>query len=183
MSARPPIFDLEPSTRCAASSPFLQIPGAGGTAHHSPAMRGGARANPIQPLRGHNSHASTQGWNTAPRRRVGGRLTRAVGPTVSATDTSRPVTCTVYTALGDIKEVWAGATTDTSSSTCALDGVTIKKQLSATWDDFGRKLSQTDANGATWKWTWNLHNQLVSSQTPTQAAAGQSTSYAWGRRA
>ena len=44
----------------------------------------------------------------------------------------------------------------------------------------GRKLSETDPNGKVWTWTWNVHNQLTSSQTPTQIAAGQSTTYAYG---
>lgn len=38
-----------------------------------------------------------------------GRLTREVGPTVSTTDTSRPVSCWVYSALDDVREVWAGS--------------------------------------------------------------------------
>lgn len=109
-----------------------------------------------------------------------GRLTREVGPQTSATDTARPVTCLVYTPLSDVKEIWAGSTTDTTSKTCTLDGVTVKKQLARTTDDFGRKLSETDANGKTWKWAWNQYNQLVSSQTPTQIAAGQSTVYSYG---
>ncbi|MDP2792462.1 MAG: DUF6531 domain-containing protein, partial [Sulfurisoma sp.] len=111
-----------------------------------------------------------------------GRLTRAVGPQVSAVDTARPVICLVYTTLGDVKEIWAGATTDTVSKTCTLDGVSVKQQFAATYDDFGRKLSQTDANGKTWKWTWNPYNQLVASQTPTQIAAGQSTAYSYGSK-
>ncbi len=109
-----------------------------------------------------------------------GRVTRAVGPQVSSTDTSRPVVCTVYTALGDVQEIWAGSTTDTVAKTCTLDGVNVKKQLAATYDDFGRKLSETDPLGKTWRWTWNVHGELVTSQTPAQAAAGQSTSYAYG---
>ncbi|MCD6707750.1 MAG: DUF6531 domain-containing protein, partial [Thiobacillus sp.] len=109
-----------------------------------------------------------------------GRLTREVGPQNSASDPSRPVTCTVYTALGDVKEIWAGATTDTASKTCVLDGVAIKKQLARTYDDFGRKVTETDQNGNTWRWAWNVHNQLVSSQTPVQAVAAQSITYAYG---
>ena len=109
-----------------------------------------------------------------------GRLTRAVGPQVSATDTSRPVTCYVYTVLSDVKEIWAGSTTDTVAKTCVLDGVTVKKQVARTFDDFGRKLTETDPNGKTWAWTWNLHNELTASQTPVQAAAGQSTTYTYG---
>lgn len=113
-----------------------------------------------------------------------GRLTRAVGPPVNPTggDTSRPVTCTVYTALGHIKEIWAGSTSDTTSSTCTLDGINVQKQLSATYDDFGRKLSQTDQLGKVWKWTWNVHGELLTSQTPVQAAAGQTTTYAYGAK-
>ncbi|MBS3934720.1 MAG: RHS repeat protein, partial [Sulfuritalea sp.] len=111
-----------------------------------------------------------------------GRLTREVGPPTSTTDSNRPVSCVVYTVLGDVAEVWAGSTTDTAGKTCTLDGITVKKQVSYTYDDFGRKLSETDPNGKTWRWTWNGHNQLVSSQTPAQAAAGQTTTYAWGAK-
>jgi RHS repeat-associated protein len=109
-----------------------------------------------------------------------GRLVREVGPQTSATDTSRPVACVVYTALGDVAEIWAGGTADTTSKTCTLDGVNVKKQRSATYDDWSRKLSETDALGRVWRWTWNGHGELVSSQTPVQAAAGQSTNYAYG---
>jgi YD repeat-containing protein len=101
-----------------------------------------------------------------------GRLTREVGPQVSATDTTRPVTCLVYTPLGDVREIWAGSTTDTTSKTCVLDGVSIKKQITRSHDDWGRKLTETDALGKTWRWSWNRHGQLVASQTPTQIAAG-----------
>lgn len=111
-----------------------------------------------------------------------GRLTRSVGPQVSASDVTRPVTCFVYSVLSDVTEIWAGSTTDTVSKTCTLDGVTVKKQVTRTHDDFGRKLTETDQNGKVWKWSWNLHNQLVSSQTPVQIAAGQSTSYAYGAK-
>jgi RHS repeat-associated protein len=111
-----------------------------------------------------------------------GRVTRSVGPQVSSTDSNRPVTCVVYTALGDVAEIWAGGTTDTASKTCTLDGVAVKKQLTRTYDDFGRKLTETDALGKVWRWAWNGHGELVSSQTPVQAAAGQSTTYAYGTK-
>ena len=111
-----------------------------------------------------------------------GRLTREVGPQTSGTDTSRPVTCVVYTVLSDVKEIWAGSTTDTTSKLCNLADASLKKQVARTYDDFGRKLTETDPNGKTWKWTWNLHNQLVSSQTPVQLAAGQSTTYSYGAK-
>ena len=111
-----------------------------------------------------------------------GRLTREVGPQVSATDTSRPVSCYVYTVLSDVKEIWAGSTTDTVAKTCNLADASLKKQVARTYDDFGRKLTETDQNGKVWKWIWNLHNQLVSSQTPVQIAAGQSTTYAYGAK-
>jgi RHS repeat-associated protein len=109
-----------------------------------------------------------------------GRLTREVGPPTSGTDASRPVSCFVYTVLSDVKEIWAGSTTDTTAKVCNLADASLKKQVARTYDDFGRKLSETDQNGKVWKWTWNVHNQLVSSQTPVQAAAGQSTTYAYG---
>ncbi|ATE60020.1 RHS repeat-associated core domain-containing protein [Thauera sinica] len=111
-----------------------------------------------------------------------GRLTRAVGPQVSASDTSRPVTCLVYTALGDVSEIWAGSTTDTASVTCNLADSNLKQQQSATWDDWGRKLTQTDPLGKVWKWTWNSHGELLTSQTPTQVVAGQTTTYAYGTK-
>lgn len=111
-----------------------------------------------------------------------GRLTRDVGPQTSSTDTARPVSCTVYTVLSDVKEIWAGSTTDTTAKVCSLADASLKKQVARTYDDFGRKLTETDQNGKVWKWTWNLHNQLTSSQTPVQIAAGQSTTYAYGAK-
>ncbi len=111
-----------------------------------------------------------------------GRLTRDVGPQVSATDPNRPVTCLVYTSLGFVAEVWAGATTDTTSKVCNLADASLKKQVTSTYDDFGRKLTETDQNGKVWKWNWNPYNQLTSSQTPTQIAAGQSTVYSYGSK-
>jgi RHS repeat-associated protein len=111
-----------------------------------------------------------------------GRLTREVGPPVSSTDTSRPVTCLVYTVLGDTKEVWAGSTTDTTSGTCNLSDISLKKQYSASFDDWGRMLSRTDALGQTSRWTWNEHGQLTASRSPVQIAAGQSTTYQYGTK-
>ncbi|RJP66679.1 MAG: hypothetical protein C4535_13035 [Comamonadaceae bacterium] len=110
-----------------------------------------------------------------------GRLTREVGPAVSATDTSRPVSCWVYSALDDVREVWAGSTTDATNPTCTFtEGPSFKRQLTQTHDDWGRLLSRTDALGRTWRWSWNIYGQLVSSQSPVQAAASQSTTYQYG---
>ena len=111
-----------------------------------------------------------------------GRLTREVGPQVSTTDTSRPVTCIVYTALGDTKEVWAGSTTDTTSGTCNMSDISLKKQYSASFDDWGRMLSRTDALGQTSRWTWNEHGQLTASRSSVQIAAGLSTTYQYGTK-
>ncbi|WP_018412297.1 RHS repeat-associated core domain-containing protein [Methyloversatilis thermotolerans] len=41
-------------------------------------------------------------------------------------------------------------------------------------------LTETDPLGRVWRWSWNVHGQLVSSQTPEQAAANRSTAYTYG---
>jgi RHS repeat-associated protein len=110
-----------------------------------------------------------------------GRTTRSVGaPTVTGGST-RPVSCMVYNNLGYVTEIWAGSTSDTTSRDCVLDGVTIKRQATYTYDDFGRRLSFTDPLNRTWRWNYNNYDELVSSQTPLQIAANQSTTYTWER--
>lgn len=91
-----------------------------------------------------------------------GRLTRSVGAQTSAGDSRRPVTCLVYTTLGEVREVWAGATTDTASRTCNLADPAIRRQVSRVHDDWGRLLAETDALGRTWRWGWDRHGQRVS---------------------
>ncbi len=59
----------------------------------------------------------------------------------------RPLTRNTYSALGHLTKVEAGRT-DSTGTNPASDVVTT--QMTYVWDDFGRKLRETDALGRTW---------------------------------
>lgn len=112
-----------------------------------------------------------------------GRVVRQLGPQIVASNATRQVTCYKYDNFGNVIEIWAGATSDTAAETCAFSSdPLLSRQMTATYDELGRKITQTDQNNKTWKWTWNTHGELVSSQTPVQAAAGVRTTYTYGTK-
>lgn len=103
-----------------------------------------------------------------------GRLVRSVG---EPDDTgNRLQTCYTYDKLSNLTELRAGATTDVTSPTCPGSPAL---QLAQTWDDFGQLLTRTDALGRTWRYGYDLHGNLVSSQSPEQAKVSASTGFGY----
>ena len=74
---------------------------------------------------------------------------------------------------------WAGPSTDTVSSVCNFADGTLKRQVAASYDDLGRRLTQTDALNRTWTNSYDFHGNLISSRTPNQIAANQSSNYTY----
>jgi RHS repeat-associated protein len=102
------------------------------------------------------------------------RPVRTIAPLVNG---SYPVTCTKYDLLGRVIEVWAGSTLDTTSPSCDFTGADtgIKRQLATVYDDFGRKLSDTDPNGKIWSWSYDRNGNPLSTLDPKN----QSTVMTW----
>lgn len=83
------------------------------------------------------------------------RLIRQVSPIID-TEVVNPIRrqiCRVYNNLGDLTELWIGSTTDTTSTSCNFADATLKKQVTYLYDDFGRKLKETDGLNRSWNWT------------------------------
>ncbi|NKC13293.1 MAG: hypothetical protein GKR94_14185 [Gammaproteobacteria bacterium] len=96
-----------------------------------------------------------------------GRVVRVAGPLHNAAPdlpAIRPVTTYRYNALGNRVQIAAGHTPQTSGTNAGADLTTV--QQINTYDDFGRKLSQTDANGNTWTFTYDLHDNLITLVDP-----------------
>ncbi|WP_041364796.1 RHS repeat-associated core domain-containing protein [Methylomonas methanica] len=118
------------------------------------------------------------------------RLIRVAGPQVVDSNPSsatfgqpiRPLTRYVYDHLGHLLEIQAGQTTadggaaiDPNTGVSASDSVAT--QTSTVYDDFGRKLSEADANNQITTYTYDLHNNVVTQQTP--GANGHTLTYTW----
>jgi RHS repeat-associated protein len=97
------------------------------------------------------------------------RPVRIVAPayTDAALGTVRPVTRYSYDLLGNLVAVSAG-TTGATGTNPAADVVAV--QTSCTWDDFGRKLSESDGLGRTRRWTYDVQgNPLTATDAKLQA--------------
>lgn len=99
------------------------------------------------------------------------RPTRIVGPqyTDVVYGVIRPVTKYIYDTLGNLARVDAGRTDSNES-----DAVTT--QLTYKYDDFGRKIMETDPLGKSWTFEYNTNNNI----TKATDAKGQVTTYTWG---
>ncbi|MDD5035618.1 MAG: hypothetical protein PHE55_12760, partial [Methylococcaceae bacterium] len=117
------------------------------------------------------------------------RLVRQVGPVYIDQDPSsftynlpiRPVTRQVYDNLGRLVAVMAGKTTADGGSaidpdTGASGSDTVSTQVSYVYDDFGRKLQETDANGQSTGYTYGVFNNLWATTYPN----GHTLHYIWG---
>ncbi|NKC14355.1 MAG: hypothetical protein GKR94_19885 [Gammaproteobacteria bacterium] len=56
-------------------------------------------------------------------------------------------------------QIAAGYTTEAGGTNAGADITTV--QQTHTYDDFGRTLTRTDANGKTWTFTYDLHDNLT----------------------
>jgi RHS repeat-associated protein len=107
------------------------------------------------------------------------RPTRVVGPVVAdpVHGTIRPVTRYAYGApgtnvLGYRTRIEAGRTNAAGDFTADV----VTTQMTWVWDDFGRKIRETDAAGRTWTMTYDVHGNLLT----VRDARGQTTSFTWG---
>ncbi|MDC6168855.1 DUF6531 domain-containing protein, partial [Paucibacter sp. XJ19-41] len=99
-----------------------------------------------------------------------GRPVRSVGAADDAGQ--RLQVCTKFDTLSRPIEVWAGPTTDTTRTSCDFADALLKRQQTQAWDDFGQLLSKTDALGRLWRYGYDEHGNLASSQSPEQAKLG-----------
>jgi len=99
------------------------------------------------------------------------RPVRIVGPSLGGVF---PVTCNTYNPLGFLTKVEAGSTTATSGTTCTGDAVTT--QMTYAYDDFGRKITQTDALGKSWRFAYDTFGNLVGMTD----AMNQTTTFTYG---
>lgn len=119
-----------------------------------------------------------------------GQLIRVAGPAyVDQNPTSatfnlpiRPLTRYSYDNLGNLKEIKAGQTTADggtaiNADTGASSSDTVATQVSYNYDDFGRKLSETDANNQVTSFSYDLNNNVKTVQTP--GATGHTLTYVW----
>ena len=100
------------------------------------------------------------------------RVVREVSPLV---DGVRRQVCRKYSNLGDLTELWIGATTDTAGTACNFADVNLRKQVTYLTDDFGRRLKETDPLNQSWSWTYNVNGNPL---TQTDAK-NQITTFTW----
>jgi len=91
----------------------------------------------------------------------------------------RPYT---YDALGNLAQVKAGKTTDLTGATVNRDtgsatGDSVAAQAAYAYDDFGRRLKETDANGKAAQYSYDLNGNLTTAKT----ADGHTLAYAWAQ--
>ena len=103
------------------------------------------------------------------------RPTRIVGPIYSdaALGNIRPVTSFTYDALGNRTQIKAGYTSDSTGQSSTLD--ILSTQLTQVFDDFGRKLKETDALNQSSVWQYDINNNV----TLATDAKNQTTQFAW----
>jgi len=102
------------------------------------------------------------------------RPIRILGPTVTdpVYGQVRPLTLNTYDLFGNLTQVSIGRT-DTSVYP-AIDNVAV--QFTYTWDDFGHRLTKTDALNKSWTYKYDTYGNL----TQSTDALAQSLFYTWG---
>lgn len=103
------------------------------------------------------------------------RPTRIVGPAYTDANLGliRPVTRYTYDTLGNLTTVSAGHT-DSSGTSPASDVVT--PQMSFAYDDFGRKIRETDPLGKSWTFEYDRHGNMIKRSD----AKNQVTTFTYG---
>lgn len=100
------------------------------------------------------------------------RMVREVSPAVDGT---RRQVCRKFSNLGDLTELWVGPTTDNTTATCNFSDTTLKKQVTYTYDDFGRRLTETDPLSRVRSWTYDFHGKVLTYKD----GKNQTTTYTW----
>ncbi len=102
------------------------------------------------------------------------RPTRIVGPvyTDATYGSIRPVTTYTYDTLGNLVRVDAGRT-DASGTNVNAD--VVAPQMTYAYDDFGRKIKETDALSKSWTFEYDRNNNV----TKTIDARNQVTQFEW----
>ncbi|RDH41942.1 DUF6531 domain-containing protein [Zooshikella ganghwensis] len=105
-----------------------------------------------------------------------GRAIRIVSPSYEDIELGkvRPVTHNTYNSLGHLIEVKSGYTNEAAEA--AADNVTVQARY--TYDDFGRKLTESDALDHIWRFQYDQHGNLISKED----ANGQSTTFDYNQR-
>ena len=99
-----------------------------------------------------------------------GHPVRVVGPVVNdpVNGNIRRITKYTYDNLGRLKQVDAGRTDATGTNT-GSDNVTL--QASYAYDDFGRKLKETDGASRAWTYTYSTAGDLLTVTDPLRFTA------------
>ncbi|MGD0959774.1 MAG: RHS repeat-associated core domain-containing protein, partial [Methylomonas sp.] len=120
-----------------------------------------------------------------------GQLVRVAGPIITDSDPSsgtynntiRTVTLYSYDNLGQLLNIQAGKTASDGGVAAGINpdtgvsgGDTVATQAGYVHDDFGRKLTETDANGNSANYTYDLNNNVLTANT----ANGHTLNYTWG---
>ncbi|MDD4916165.1 MAG: type IV secretion protein Rhs, partial [Methylococcales bacterium] len=120
-----------------------------------------------------------------------GRLVRVAGPQITDSDpgsgtyntTIRSVTLYSYDNLGQLLNIQAGKTASDGGVAAGVNpdtGVSssdsVATQVSYVHDDFGRTLTEIDANANSATYTYDLNNNVLTAHT----ANGHTLTYAWG---
>ena len=129
------------------------------------------------------------GRNTLNTYNALGQLVRVAGPQVVDSDPSsstynqtiRPLTINSYDNLGQLLNIQAGKTSSDGGANINPDtGVsssdTVATQVSFMRDDFGRTLTETDADGNSATYTYDLNNNVLTANI----ANGHTLTYSWG---
>ena len=103
------------------------------------------------------------------------RSLQSIGPTYTdaAAAIIRPVTQTTYNLLGVLTQVQAGQCP--SALTGCSAAATLATQMTYVFDDFGRKLGETDALAKATSFLYDINNNV----TQVTDAKGQITSFTW----
>lgn len=100
------------------------------------------------------------------------RLVREVSPAV---DGSRRQICRKFANLGDLTELWVGPTADITSTSCNFADAALKKQVTYAYDDFGRRIKETDPLNRSRSWTYDIHGKVLTAKD----AKNQTTTFTW----
>jgi RHS repeat-associated protein len=72
-----------------------------------------------------------------------------------------PTLGTFNDPLGNLTEIWAGSTQDNVSPVCDYNAPELKRQVSYTHDDLGRRIRETDPLGHVQTWVYDPHGNVL----------------------